>query len=286
MKKIPHKFLDINILYKSDNYPYILFIHGGPGLNSQPLQYMVRSYGLFDKINANVIFYDQRSCGASSIIKNVSHKDNIEDLKNLVLYLEETQNILISSIIGHSYGAKLLSDTLLRDYIKKDIKIIYLSTSTNILEPRFNNMMFDLFTLKTKSVEKYKELFSKIEDDNLWELTSKIDIPFDIKERSMLYWSNLDMFDKISQYNNPFKMNQDVFISIRKEIYDKKASYDININIENPKILIVGFHDYIMNGYKTFLDNKSIAYLFMKSAHFPHIEENEKFCEIINKFIS
>lgn len=285
MKKIYHYYLDVNILKKDDELPNILFIHGGPGLNSKQLLYMLESHDIFQSLKANLIVYDQRGCGASYKDDSlITHKDNIDDLENLIVTLEN-KGVIISTIIGHSYGARILSDLAHTGRLDINKKLVFLSTSSNISEPRINNMMFDFFILKTKDLDKYEKLFKQIDKEDIWDITSKIDIPFDIADRAKLYWANIDVYNKISKFNNPYAMNKSVFVNVRGDLY---KNYDPNNHLDqvkNPKLILVGFHDYIMNGYKTYIEHKEYSKIFMKSAHYPHLEESEKFCEIINNFI-
>ena len=44
-KTIPHSELSINAYLKKNVKQSILFIHGGPGFNSMPLQYLIEEHG-------------------------------------------------------------------------------------------------------------------------------------------------------------------------------------------------------------------------------------------------
>ena len=43
--------------------------------------------------------------------------------------------------------------------------------------------------------------------------------------------------------------------------------------------------DQSMNEYNDIFSGKENIKVFGKSGHYPHLEENEKFCEIINRFV-
>lgn len=108
---LDHSSLYIAAFTKSSHLPYILFIHGGPGLNSGILEELILNEGLFDSLTFNLILYDQQGCGRSKKINNpVLHNDNINDLEEVYKILTDQANYNIAAIAGHSYGAKLLFD--------------------------------------------------------------------------------------------------------------------------------------------------------------------------------
>jgi proline iminopeptidase len=51
--------------------------------------------------------------------------------------------------------------------------------------------------------------------------------------------------------------------------------------------LINGFHDLVINGAGGLISEKNSGNIvtFFKSSHYPHIEENDRFSEILNEFI-
>lgn len=73
-------------------------------------------------------------------------------------------------------------------------------------------------------------------------------------------------------------------MSVRKELYSDAKNYAVDIPaLSAPYLWINGFHDFIMSSdYSS--DVEKI--IFMRSSHYPHIEENSKFCELTNEFIS
>lgn len=286
---ISHDKFHIAKFSKDTNSPYLLFIHGGPGLNSGTLDYLIEHDGLFDTLNYNIILYDQRSCGRSPLLlEPVAHQDNINDLFEIYNFLEKNHRIVIKSFVGHSYGAKLLYDF----YKKFELNIpgIFVSTANSILVPRVNNLLLDLSYLKKEDKNKYTEVLTNMDQLNLeklWEITEKLTPLFQKnKDRPYLYWANLECYDKVvsiqSKINLP--MNKQVFVGVRKELYSdiKKFAVDIK-NLPIKTLWINGFHDYVMNGQMGLMNDSGFV-SFYKSAHFPHIEENKRFCEVVNEF--
>jgi proline iminopeptidase len=70
----------------------MLFVHGGPGMNSQVLEYMRDNKSFLNNLDLEVIFYDQRNCGRSvGYEEKVTHQDNIDDLESLIKKLEDEE---------------------------------------------------------------------------------------------------------------------------------------------------------------------------------------------------
>lgn len=291
---INHPYLYISALERSSKLPWLIFVHGGPGLNCGTLERLIEKDGIFDSLNFNVILYDQRNCGRSNSgdDSTVMHADNIADLHSVITILHKDKGISPVAIIGHSYGAKLLFD-----YMKEtDSKLpsVFLSTASSILIPRVNNLLLDLAYLKTTDRGKYQKIlkeFDNIKDGSIWEMTEKLSSIFhENKNRPNFYWANLDWKDTAAcrQKEESLPMNARVFTSVRQDLYSRASNYSVDISsLKNSHYLwINGFHDFIMDGQAS-LSNPSLkTVIFYKSAHYPHIEEPERFCEEVNAFIN
>jgi proline iminopeptidase len=289
---IPHKdFYIVSFLYKAE-LPYILFIHGGPGLNSAVLECLIENEEIFSSLECNIILYDQRNCGRSIRSEmTVLHKHNIDDLHEMVTYLSQVQNFKIACIAGHSYGAKLLYDY----YKKYDAKYpgIFISTAESITIPRVNNLMLDLNYLKRTHPEKYQEIvkdMDTLDSDNLWKISEELAPVFqENKERIYFYWANLDCMNRVAeiQSKSEIQLNKDVFASVRQDLYMDDSNFSVAIDeLSIRKEWINGVQDLVMNGPSGAFSNKYQFKSFFKSAHYPHIEEEEKFCQLVNGFIN
>ncbi len=273
---------------KDSSLPYLLFIHGGPGYNSSTLEYLIEHEKIFNTLNCNIILYDQRGCGRSDPCEKVNHKTNIEDLKN-ILYFLLSKDKSISALVGHSYGAKLLFDF----YNTGSCKIpgIFLSTSKSMITPRLNNLLLDMTFLKTYDPSYYERIYKDFTEFNfkkLWEITDAL-MPIFKKNPSRIYayWSNMVRCQQIQEIQNKLNIpiNFNILSSVRKDIYASKESCRVDIEmLTMPYLWINGFQDYIMGSQHDF-DNKNIT-LFYQSAHYPHIEESQRFCKVVNEFLS
>ncbi|MGQ3888242.1 alpha/beta fold hydrolase [Legionella sp. CNM-1927-20] len=275
---------------KNKKSPYILFIHGGPGFNCGVNEYLIEKNELFTSLEYNIILYDQRNCGKSKRLAGVvSHQDNIDDLQKVISYLTAFHDLNINALVGHSYGAKLLFD-FYKSYLSL-IPGVFVSTASSILIPRLNNLMLDLSYLKQNNPHQYNKIFNinSFDLNKLWEISEQLTPLFqENKNRPYLYWANLEKFKMVQEVQQIINLpiNMETFLTVRKDLYSSEANFSVDINqLDIPKLWINGFHDFIMNGQETALAPDVKISTFYKSAHYPHIEENEYFSEILNEFV-
>lgn len=286
---LPHPQIYLTHFIKNSNASSWIYIHGGPGYNCGIVEYLIEHNNLFGLFNDNIVLYDQRTCGRSiDFSEEVTHADNIHDLDEIYHYLTKLCGIPIKGFIGHSYGAKLLFD-----YYKKyncTVPGIFISTANSILTPRLNNLFFDLLYLKKTNPIKYNDILIEMPNldlGRLWSLTEEL-APFfqENKERHYLYWANLDCMEKVQNIQRIINLpvNQKTFMNVRKNLYSSEKKLSIAIDkLTIPYLWINGFHDVVMNGSEgTFLNPLSPIISFYQSAHYPHIEENNRFCQLVN----
>lgn len=285
-----HSEFYITKFTKNPDMPYLLFIHGGPGFNCGTIEYLIENNSFFDLLDHNIILYDQRNCGKSKkLTTSVLHKDNVDDLQKIIQHLNSI-DIKIYGLIGHSYGAKLLFD-----YYKKfhsTIPGIFISTANSILVPRLNNLILDLAYLKKSDPAQYNDVYQEMENldlNKIWNISEKLTPLFqENKDRPYLYWANLECFELIKQVQKQINLPADTntFVSVRKDLYSNESNFAVDIDtLTIPYLWINGFHDFIMNGSNSLLFGSSKITTFYKSSHYPHLEENDRFCELINEFL-
>ena len=288
---ISHPDFFITKFSKLPARPCLVFIHGGPGMNASALEYLIEHKPLFEKLDYDMIFYHQRGCGRSKdFINEPTHQDNINDLNEIYHFLIGSQGLKIHGFIGHSYGAKLLFDF----YQQFNINIpgIFVAIADSMLTPRINNLLLDLKYLQSVDNQKYLTALAAMENldlQKLWDLTEELNPLFlQNTARTKMYWANLACYEELQQIPKEFNLpiSKKTFMSVRKDLYSslEKCSVDIDkLNI--PFIWINGLHDYIMNGQDALFRNTNKV-IFFKSAHYPHIEENDRFCRVVNDFLA
>lgn len=287
---IPNSDFYIVKFIKQYNLPYLLFVHGGPGFHCGVLEYLIDHHDLFQSLNCNIIMYDQRHCGRSPVDnQTVTHIQNVDDLNTIIALLSSLELKLLT-IVGHSYGAKVLADYSKNYYI--NLPLVFIATAESLLRPRLNNLMLDLAYLKQHHIEQYNEvynLFCELDYNKLWEISERLTPYFQKnKNRGSIYWAHVEWWHRVQEIQNQLNIpiNLEVFSSVRKDIYLKPENSICDIrSIKNSKLWINGFHDFIMDGQINALDQNSDIKTFYQSAHYPHIEENERFSRVLNEFL-
>lgn len=290
-KTIEHPDLYLVSFIRKPELPYILFIHGGPGFNVAVLEHLIEHDSLFNTLCCNILLYDQRGCGRSApSSSSVSHQHNIDDLNLLISFASKDCNLSIKCLIGHSYGAKLLYDYY-KQYNSR-IPGVFVSTADSIAIPRLNNLLLDLNFLKRHHPAKYHAVlptFNAFSFERLWEISEQLASVFEEnKERIYFYWANLACMEKVKiiQSNLNLPPNNSVFMSVRKDLYSNPSNYSVKVDeLDIPTLSINGAHDLVMSGSNNLLWNNPTVRILFQSSHYPHIEENEQFCEILNEFI-
>lgn len=289
-KVIKNTELYISTYVKNESLPYILWVHGGPGLNSATLEKLVEEHNLFENLNYNIVFYDQRGAGRSfQPTEIVTHQNNIDDLSNVIKLLEVQENLKIKSIAGHSYGAKVLFDFY--EQTESEIPAIFVAATDSILTPRLNNLKLDLEFLKSTNSKRATEILKQFDTLSLaeiWNITREL-APLFLKNklRPSFYWSNLDWYKKILaiQKDLSLPINHKTFMSVREDLYRSALNLDMDINqLDIKKIWINGAKDLVMRESDP-KKNSFGTIFFSESAHSPHIEENLKFGEVVNEFL-
>lgn len=292
-QQLDHPFLYISSFRKAASLPWLVFIHGGPGLNCAVLEYLIENEGIFDQLNCNVLLYDQRGCGRSTVAKAPAHhSDNVMDLDSVITALRDHHRVAPAAIVGHSYGAKLLFD-----YYQQSNSVVpgvFIATAPSTLIPRLNNMLLDLYYLKSHDQMKYQEmleLFEDFDEKSVWAITEKLSEVFHQNEnRTNFYWANMVWKKRVGLLEKELSLPLDraIFTSVRRDMYSAGTDQSVTIDSLNNNcyLWINGLHDLVMNGASAFVTDTANTKIFYKSAHYPHIEEHERFCQEVNDFIS
>jgi len=290
-RQLSHASLYISCLTRSRELPYLLFIHGGPGLNSGVLEQLIEKQAIYSNLQANLVLYDQRECGRSSrTTDTVTHRDNIKDVQN-VLDTLAANHIDIKAIIGHSYGAKLLADFLITRQCS--LPAIFIATAASILTPRINNLLLDLTYLKKIDQGQYMALYEKFENmdyASLWELSETLAPLFQKNpDRALSYWANLTTMRQVDDLKTTLNLpiNPRVFKSVRADLYRSPDNFKLHIDqLKQPTLWINGFHDKIMDGASAMVNQQRSPMLFNQSAHYPHLEQPTLFASKVNAFLA
>ncbi len=276
---------------------YILYVHGGPGGSSILFEKALDDLKAYSTFNYGWITYDQRECGRSctpSYFLSVSHQDNINDLRELAYYLQNTMSISLVGILGHSYGGLLAYDTFLENP-EMNYKLIFVGVSQSLHLPRNRSTQMDLIILKTEQPEDYKEAYNLINSatEPLWKHAKRIrELVKNPDRRRSFYWANPEIMNWYLTSQKELGVSADkqqTFVKIMQSMRDRyqvpHASIDPS-KLTQKYLWILGYYDFLMGGDSEDNSQSSSIILFNKSAHYPHLEEAERFIMEVTKFLN
>jgi len=263
----------------------VIILHGGPGGFVKAFE-EVPGKQLEDHLN--IIYYEQRGCGRSSESINDDYTINaiIEDLKCLI----EAWEYKKVHLLGYSFGAELAIEFTLKypEYVEK---LVLQSPSD----------MSDFERIYRIQTDGFKEILT---GESLLKLCKVLDSDKDIYEKYEMAWSLMDrkssdeflfLNEERAKWNreqwetcglfNTGKMASAVIGRVRE-----KTVVESSKEIENETLIISGLHDKnvgieIPQSYASNIKCSRLV-TFTESAHFPDIEETERYVEEVVRFIN
>lgn len=257
-----------------------LFIHGGPGLNSNPERHILRE--LFDQKDP-IFFWDEPSLARQTHPRETTFNDCCESLKKLVEELATDSQIVV---IAHSFGA-IYFNAILPEIEQFLARIILLSPVSNIVGLDKNILTAsaeDPSYAEAIVLKKYLSSFS--EEIGLSEgRFNNLLVAATNPNLASMYWFQRDLmpsyFENMSIPGYEFGLNS--FKSIRETCHIVNPINTSTLETE----VIYGVHDPIVK--ITEKDQVQLVYPnstiheFKNSGHYSHIEECAEFMKIIYK---
>ncbi|WP_257349724.1 alpha/beta fold hydrolase [Pseudalkalibacillus decolorationis] len=268
---------------KNKTIPLIL-LHGGPGGNHYTFE---RTTGPLLASRRTVIYYEQRGCGRSEKSRSVDEYTIyhlIEDFRELKKWIG-TEKV---DLLGYSFGGELA------------LEIAY------ALKGEINNIVLSAPSLMTSDVQKMVQITGILSVANK-ELYSKlIQIPMEtltIAEAYNKFWNLID----IDTVDSLLFENRDIAKRNRKlweesnlintgHMMTALITYPINpplINrlneIQNRSLILTGIFDRNTGLSISKIIHRELSesqwVLFNESAHFPDLEETNKFVSFVINFL-
>ncbi|OIK13194.1 alpha/beta hydrolase [Bacillus sp. MUM 13] len=281
---------EIMIRGKDSDNPVIIFVHGGPGCPEIP--YAKKYQNLLEK-NFTVVNYDQRASGKSyhffADYSNLTSDLLVKDLLEITDYISKRfgKKILL---IGHSFGTYIAMQAAYQapEKYKAYIGIGQMSDTAQsetdsliytINQAKKNNNTDDVLYLK-RLTEKNKsgEMLTPRKYIMKYGGSARsIDNP-DGDNIGMLLSSEYKLLDVI-RYNYGISFSQKKLL---KDILKNPLPSKIK-KLKLPCYFIMGKYDYETSSkaakkyFNEIEANRKEFITFKKSAHYPHLEEKEKF---------
>ena len=256
----------------------ILIIHGGPGLNHKyllhHLQPLAKKYQL--------IFYDQRACGKSSLDVNpdsITIDSFIQDIDDL----RKVFGIDRLNLMAHSWGGLLAMKYAIK-YPEFTNSLILLNSvgASSAINAKANQLLLARFTpedsLQRQEIIQTEE-FQRRE-------TTAIESLMKITFKHQFY--NPALIDSLKlSLNKDYAKTAQLLQYLGKDI----TSYDFHAElnkIEASTLMIYGDHDpsgdFAGQSIQAAITNSKLL-IINECGHFPFIEKQDEFNEIVMPFI-
>lgn len=137
--------------------PVVLYVHGGPGSHCHYFASALIEIPELRCSGLTWLTYDQRGCASSGPTDSLSHKENIKDLNNLLVWAQAEYGSRFVGIVGHSHGAWLAYDTMTSDTCSgPKVPLILAGLNPNRGLPRQRNLMIELVLAKLNAPIEYE----------------------------------------------------------------------------------------------------------------------------------
>lgn len=287
---------DIQVLIRGCdiNNPVILFVHGGPCCSEIPY---ARKYQTELEKYFTIVHYDQRGSGKSykfgTDYSSVTTDTHMEDLIELTKYVEDYLGQEKVILTGHSFGTYIATLAVAKepDLYQAYIGIGQMSDS---IASELNNLELCIEAAKLagneKDVEYLSELASSIADGKM--ITPRqyvrkygfaarhIDELGDYV-KGYLFGTEYNLMDAIGFWTASLKYQDSLTMEALENPITERVT-ELNI----PVYFVMGKYDGMTSpkAAEEYLDSltgdgvKEMV-IFENSAHYPHLEECEAYCE-------
>ena len=260
----------------------ILVIHGGPSMNHDYFLPHLEALAA----NHKLIFYDQRASGASPIppdsSKDISYRIMVDDIEAL----RNAFSISKLNIMAHSWGGKLAINYALQ-YPEHLGKLVLISPIT--FSHEYDSIQLATIAAKTTTAD--KEARKQLVGSKAF-LHGDMDV---YKQVLMLMYKN-SFYDTLNLAKLNIILPADFYHAnavLTRGLMNDHNRYDKNYypqlkKIKVPLLILQGTADNLplaaAQRLQSIVPNAQLI-VFDKSGHFPFIEEQEKFTNVVTTFI-
>jgi len=264
----------------------LVIIHGGPGGNNYTFE---RTIGPYLEEYATVIYYEQRGCGRSEAPED----KEAYSIPLLISDLEILCNDLkLKKIIplGFSFGSELALEFVLLhpDLVEKVIiqaPTIFCDANNRIPNIQLNGFLQIAEGNIKKQIKEIinSELNLDEKIDKVWEIvdTETVD--------KLLFHNRENAKQNRKLWEESGLINPGLMFKALKKQQNKVPLLERVAQINIPILIFVGLYDRnvgidLCRDFASKIPNSKL-FIFEKSAHFPDIEESEKYAQIVKDFI-
>lgn len=274
----------IKVEGKENNTIPLFIIHGGPGGNLYTFE---RTVGPYLAQTRTVVYYEQRGCGRSSKPIDDNAYSMIELVDDFWKIIEWTGSEKID-LLGYSFGGELALEfafnfpDLMNKIILSGPSLINLKTQymiqiagfLSIADMNLVNRIEGILQENTPMEHKYKQVWEIVNQETIDRLLF-VDSDVATKYRQLIIESNLH--------------NTGLMLAALQNNAVTPPLYERLNNIHHKTLIITGVYDRSTGIPISNLINRNLSnsewILFNNSAHFPELEETEKFVSSVLDFL-
>lgn len=274
----------IKVAGKENNTIPLFIIHGGPGGNLYTFE---RTVGPYLSQDRTVVYYEQRGCGRSDkpIDDNAYSMEELVDDFGKIIEWTGSEKI---DLLGYSFGGELALEftsnfpNLINKIILSGPSLIHLQTQymiqiagfLSIASITLVNRIEEILQEKTSIEHKYKQVWEIVDQETIDRLLF-VDPEVASKYRQLVTESNL--------HNTGLMLGALQKNPVTPPLYERLS------NIHHETLIITGVYDRSTGISISNLINRNLSnsewILFNNSAHFPELEETEKFVRSVLDFL-
>lgn len=274
----------VKIEGSENNTTPLIIIHGGPGGNHYTFERIV---GPLLSNSRTLVYYEQRGCGRTD--KPLSENDYniellIEDFKELMKWLDVEK----VDILGYSFGGELALEFAL--VLPEDINKIILS-GPSLMNSDIQKLVQIGGIMAVSNSELYKNISTYVQRnssidvifDRVWELMDTETVDQLLFEDPEIAKINRQLWQESNLINTGLLMR-----GIQKNKSNIPLEFRVK-EIENEVLIITGIFDRNTGIPISKLIDKELVnselVVFNKSAHFPDLEETDRFVRVVKEFL-
>jgi len=254
----------------------LIYIHGGPGLNSEPEKNIFPSTNNFKFIcwNEPIVSNTSKSSAYANWLQSVEDCINQEARDGKVI------------VMGHSFGAFALNEILPR--ISSQIhKVILVSPIFDLLTLDLNIMNLAIKLLEETGARD-QALFFELKKNEMKSMTNskRVEIlaqALNIDGLLLHYWKKQDSAKSYHQYLEKRPVSFDSFMMVRKSIQEDRLRHSFSGAVS----IFYGKYDPVSSLFQNQqlqdqLYPNAETFILDHSGHYPHLEESENLFSQIN----
>jgi proline iminopeptidase len=256
--------------------PYLLMLHGGPGLNHS---YFIPHLRELEK-KFTLIYYDQRACGRSSI--PAADSISINFLVNDIEAIRKRFKIAKLNILAHSWGSLLAVQYALA-YPDKINKLIL--SNPSMLSREYDEQAAQLVmknTSREDSIARAKIMSEGTLDSDKYEELFLLSFRPSAYNKENVSKINLNLPENFSTANNS------LFTALMKDPALSQDLYESISTLAFPVLVIHGAADVVpfasIERLSRELPQAELVVL-KESGHFPFVEERELYNKTVVDFL-